>query len=59
MSPDGGWLILKYMVFGVIGTLGLLFCGILAAAYVSGMARDRNRDRNREVAALFERDIEH
>jgi hypothetical protein len=43
-SPMAGWLLLKYIVFGIVGSAGLLFCAIAVAAYVSGMARDRRPD---------------
>lgn len=47
-----------YAIIVILAILGLLFCGIFAAAYVSGMARDRNRDRaRRELAAILDRDI--
>lgn len=58
MLESLGWPFLNYIILGVLGSSGLLFCGIMLAAYASGMARDRSRDRAKELSATFDTDIE-
>lgn len=59
MSESIGWSILQYVIFGALGAIGLFFCGIVVAAYVSGLARDRDRDRASELSAILDADVEH
>jgi hypothetical protein len=48
----------EYAIFAILGTAGIFFLGIFAAAYISGIARDRDHDRARELSSIFDGDIE-